>query len=309
MTESNNDKCTNPDSYAVAQARRVTWISFFVNAILGVAKILGGLFARSSALIADGVHSFSDFLSDIVVIVMVGLARKRPDADHQFGHGRFEALATILLSLLLIGVAIGILYDSVERIISVINGETLPRPGVVALIILLLSIVAKEWLFYITKRVGERIHSDSVVANAWHHRSDSWSSLATLIGVAGAMFLGEKWRVLDPVAALIVAVFIAVVGVKMARPALNELLGASLPESDLKTIKETLAKIPDIKSWHALRTFKSGNDIYIEVHIKVDPEINVLEAHKIATRAEHAIKRALKGHTVYVTTHIEPDLP
>lgn len=306
MTMKKNDTCTNPDSYAVAQARHVTWVGFFVNAVLGLAKILGGIFARSSALIADGVHSFSDFLSDIVVLVMVGMARKRPDADHQFGHGRFEALATILLSLLLIGVAVGIFYDSVVRIISVINGETLNRPGVLALVILILSIVAKEWLFHITKRVGERIHSDSIIANAWHHRSDSWSSIATLIGVAGAMFLGEKWRVLDPVAALIVAVFIAGVGVNMARPALNELLGASLPETDLKIIKDTLAKIPEIKSWHALRTFKSGNDAYIEVHIKVDPEINVLTAHNIATRAERAIKKAIQGRSVYVTTHIEP---
>lgn len=290
----------------VKVARHVTWVGFWINAALGVAKIVGGIVGRSSALIADGIHSFSDFLSDIIVIVMVGIARKRPDSGHQFGHGRYEALATTLLSAILIIVAGGIFYEGVVKTLNVIHGEELPRPGGITLIILLASILSKEWLFHYTKRAGERIHSDAVVANAWHHRSDAFSSIATLAGVAGAMFLGEQWRVLDPIAAMIVAVFIAVVGIRMAKPGLDELLGASLPDKEREAIEQALSQTPGVKAWHRLKTFKSGKDSFVEVHIKVDPDINVREAHNIATKAEKNVALSLGGKSIHVTTHIEP---
>lgn len=291
---------------AVRQARYVTWVGFWINALLGVAKVVGGIFGRSSALIADGIHSFSDFLSDIVVIIMVGVARKQPDKDHQFGHGRYEALATAILSLMLMAVAIGILIESIDRIILVCRGDVLPRPATIALIIIAISILSKEWLFHYTMRVGKRIHSDSVQANAWHHRSDAFSSVATLAGVAGAMFLGESWRVLDPVAALIVSVIIAVVSVKMLYPALGELLGRSLSPEECRKIEEAVGHTEGIRTWHRLRTFKSGNDAYVELHIKVDGDMNVRDAHRIATLAENNIRNALAGLEVHVTTHIEP---
>lgn len=291
---------------AVKEARHVTWVGFWINALLGVAKVVGGIFTRSSALVADGVHSFSDFFSDIIVIVMVGIARKAPDKEHQFGHGHYEALATILLSLVLIAVAGGIFYDGLERILSVIHGEELPKPGIAALIILIASIASKEWLYHYTRRVGERIKSEAVIANAWHHRSDSFSSIATLIGVAGAIFLGEPYRILDPIAAAVVAVFIFVVGVKMAKPALGELLGAALPEEDIDAIKKAIEETPGVKAWHHLRTFKSGVDSIVEVHIKVDPDMPIREAHAIATQTEHNIQTAMGGSTAHVNTHIEP---
>lgn len=291
----------------VKAARRVTWLGFWVNALLGVAKILGGIFGRSSALVADGIHSFSDFASDIIVLTMVSIARKRPDKVHQFGHGRFEALATILLSLILIIVGIGIFYEGITRTIGFFHGEEIPKPELITLIILIASIASKEWLFVITKRVGVRIHSEAVIANAWHHRSDSFSSIATLIGVAGAMFLGDRFRVLDPIAAMVVAIFIIGVGVKMAGPSLSELLGAALPADELKSIGEVLDKVEGVRSWHALRTFKSGNDAYIEVHLKMDPDLTVRDAHHIATIAEQRLKRDIKDMSVHVTTHIEPD--
>lgn len=302
--------CTANDSgaqCAVRSARRVTWIGFWVNAFLGVAKIIGGIFGRSSALVADGIHSFSDFASDIIVLTMVSIARKRPDKGHQFGHGRFEALATLLLALILLIVGVGIFYEGLMRVIAVANGERLPKPEMIALVILVVSIISKEWLFYITRRVGVRIHSEAVIANAWHHRSDSFSSLATLAGVAGAMFLGEKWRILDPIAAMVVALFIVWVAVKMAKPALSEMLGASLPVDELDAIGKTLDKVKGVHSWHALRTFKSGNDAFVEVHLKMDPQLTVSEAHRIATLAEHHIKNDFKDMSVHVTTHIEPD--
>lgn len=291
---------------AVRQARHVTWVGFWVNAVLGLAKVIGGIFGRSTALVADGIHSFSDFLSDIIVIIMVGVSHKRPDSDHQFGHGRYEALATILLALLLMGVSAGILIDSIQRIIFIYDGGVLPRPANTALIIIAISIVSKEWLFRYTRRVGKRIHSDAVIANAWHHRSDAFSSVTTFMGVAGAMFLGDNWRVLDPIAAIIVSIIIAAVAVKMTYPALGELLGRSLPEGDCIRIEKAVAGTEGVLAWHHLRTFKSGNDAYVEVHIKVDPEMNVRDAHQIATYTEERIKEALPEMSVHATTHIEP---
>lgn len=294
-----------PDE-AVKMARHVTWVGFWLNALLGIAKVVGGIFTRSSALVADGVHSFSDFFSDIIVIVMVGIARKAPDKDHNFGHGRYEALATILLSVVLMGVAAGILYDGISRIIDVARGEALPRPGIAALIIIVASIISKEWLYHYTRRIGEKIHSDAVIANAWHHRTDSLSSIATFVGVAGAIFLGAPWRILDPIAASVVAVFIFVVGIKLAKPALGELLGVALPQSEVGKIEEAITSTPEVKAFHHLRTFKSGADTYVEVHIKVNPDITLREAHRIATETEHNISALFKGAHVYVTTHVEP---
>lgn len=305
VSNTSHNKISGKD--AVRIARKVTWVGFTINAILGVAKIAGGIFGRSSALIADGIHSFSDFLSDIIVIVMVGISHKHPDNSHQFGHGRFETLATILLSLILLIVGGGIFYEGIDKVISVANGAVLPRPGFITIIILLASIGSKEWLYHYTRHAGEKIRSEAVVANAWHHRSDSFSSIATLIGVVGAMCLGEKWRVLDPIAAMVVAVFIVVVALKMAKPAIDEILGASLPKDIREEIERVIKETPGVDHWHCLRTFKSGNDAYIEVHLKVNPEMNVRDAHKIATHAEQRIMRSIPNMAVHVTTHIEPD--
>lgn len=294
---------------AVAVGQRVTWIGFWVNAFLGVAKVLGGIFSRSSALVADGIHSFSDFLSDIIVISMVGIAHKKPDKDYQFGHGRFEALATVLLSLILIIVAIGIFYEGIVNIIGFCNGQPIPRPGMLALWIILASIVSKEWLFHYTKRAGERIKSEAVIANAWHHRSDSLSSIATLIGVAGSRFLGEHWRILDPIAAIVVGLFIMVVSLKLAKPAIKEMLGVSLPKENKKAIINALKNTPGVKGWSSMRTFKSGYDGFVIVHIKVDPDITVREAHNIATNAEHNMRMAVTDLNIVAGTHIEPFQP
>lgn len=290
----------------MATARRVTWVGFWCNAVLGVAKVVGGIVGRSGALIADGIHSFSDFISDILVLVMVGIARRKPDERHEFGHGKYETLATILLSVVLFLVSFGIGAEAIEKIKAVAGGEVLPEPGMIALVICLASILVKEWLFHYTRRAGRKIHSEAVVANAWHHRSDAFSSVATLIGVAGAMFLGPHWRVLDPIAALIVALFIAILSVKLAMPAMNQLLGESLPEEQQVNIRRELTSTPGVITYHHLRTASSGADVIIDVHIKVDGNLTVNEAHKIATAAEDNIERLYPGVTVIVNTHIEP---
>lgn len=293
----------------VAVARHVTWVGFWWNAFLGVAKVLGGIFSRSSALVADGIHSFSDFFSDIIIIMMVGISRKKPDAKYQFGHGRFEALATLILSVVLILVALGILYEGIVNIIDFLKGGEIPRPGWVALGIILFSIVVKEWLYHYTRRAGERIKSEAVVANAWHHRSDSFSSLATLVGVGGSMFFGERWRILDPIAAIVVGIFIVVVGLQMAKPALGEMLGASLPKDKRRAIIHALKTTPGVRGYTAFRTFKSGFEGYVEVRIKVDADISVKEAHDIATAAEHNMSHAVTDLVIHASTHIEPYTP
>lgn len=294
---------------AVKIAHRVTWVGFWVNAFLGVIKVLGGIFSHSSALVADGIHSFSDFLSDIIVIMMVGIARKKPNKEYQFGHGRFEALATVLLSLILSIVAIGIFYEGIVNIIDFYHGKEIPRPGILALLIILISIISKEWLYHYTRRAGEKIHSEAVIANAWHHRSDSLSSLATLIGVGGAMFLGDNWRILDPIAAIVVGVFIVIVSVQLAKPAILEMLGASLPKEDKKAIIKALKNTEGVKGWSDLRTFKSGYDGFVIVHIKVDPDISVREAHDIASHCERNMRMSVKDLNIQAGTHIEPYQP
>lgn len=291
---------------AVHQARHVTWVGFWLNAVLAVAKVVGGIFGRSAALVADGIHSFSDFFSDIIVIVMVGIAHKRPDMRHQFGHGRYEALATVILSVILIAVAAAILIESIDRIILICRGAVVPKPATMALYIIAFSIISKEWLFHYTMRVGIRINSEAVKANAWHHRSDAFSSVATLIGVGGASFLGEKWRILDPFAAIVVSAIIAFVSVKMLMPAIGELLGRSLSHEECLSIEKAVSDTDGVKGWHCLRTFKSGNDAYVEIHIKIDGNMNVCDAHQIATAAERHICKALPHMSVHATTHIEP---
>lgn len=291
---------------AVRVARHVTWVGFWWNAVLGVAKVVGGVFGRSNALIADGIHSFSDFLSDIIVLVMVGISRRKPDAKYQYGHGKYETFATLLLSVVLLIVAVGIFCDGLHNVVAASRGEVLPRPGYIALILCLLSLAVKEWLYRYTRRAGERINSTAVVANAWHHRSDAFSSVATLFGVAGAMFLGDKGRLLDPMAAMIVAVVIVVVSVKMALPAIKELLEIALPADVEVRIRMAIISTPGVKAFHNLRTRRNGSSVIVETHIKVDPYISVITAHDIATAVEKNIAAVFDKDTSIVTTHIEP---
>ena len=187
---------------------RVTLVGFAVNLVLSLAKLAAGVFGRSGAMVADAVHSFSDLATDVVVIVFARISAKPRDDGHDYGHGKYETLATILISMALGVVGVGILVNSIGAVRSVLDGGVLPRPGLVALVAAVLSIAAKEILYRYTVREGRAIDSPSVVANAWHHRSDALSSLGTLVGIGCAYFLGDKWRIADPIAALIVAVFI-----------------------------------------------------------------------------------------------------
>lgn len=285
--------------------RHVTWVGFWVNAVLMVIKIAIGYYGHSDALVADGVHSLSDFATDLIVLVFVSIAYKGADSRHPYGHGKFETFASLLIALILLAVAVGIGISGVKTISAAMGGEILPRPDLWTLIVALISIGGKEYLFRYTIHVGKRIDSGALIANALHHRSDAISSIATLVGVSASYFLGEHWRILDPIASILIAVFIALSAVKIALPSINELLEKSLPPDKVMLAEQIIASVPGVKTFHRLRTRRNGHSSIIDCHIKVDPEINVAEGHEIATSVEKALRRDF-GDDIITNIHVEP---
>lgn len=290
------------------KAARVTWVGFFTNLILSAAKIVAGVVGRSSAMVADGIHSLSDFVTDFIVIIFIKISAKNEDSDHPYGHGKFETFATMLISFALFIVAIGIFYSGSVKIYEVLNGRTIERPTYLALIMAAVSIVVKEGLYWYTIIIGRKIDSPAVIANGWHHRSDAFSSIGTLIGISGAMFLGERWRILDPITSVIVGIFIIGVAYKLARPSIQELLEMSLPQEIEQNIEQKIQATPGVITFHHLRTRKNGNAFIIDMHIKVDARSSIVEAHDIATHVENNLKAAFGKHT-QVNVHIEPYQP
>lgn len=293
------------DRQVVRTARHVTWVGFWVNAALGMLKVLAGIFGRSTAMVADGVHSFSDFITDIIVIVFVGISRRKADATYQYGHGKYETMATLMVAVILGVVGVLFMVDGAEKIYDAASGRPLPSPTWLALTMAVASIAAKEWLYRYTRRAGERIHSAVVVANAWHHRSDALSSLATLAGIAGAMALGDRWHILDPIAAMVVSVFIIIVAVRIGRPAVLELLEVSLPRETVEGMFRVLGNTPGVEAFHHFASRRNGNMMIVDFHIKVDPQISVYDAHAIATEVESRLRGAY-GNDMLVNIHIEP---
>ncbi|MDE6768712.1 MAG: cation diffusion facilitator family transporter [Muribaculaceae bacterium] len=284
---------------------KVTLIGTVVNAVLIALKFLAGVFGRSSAMIADAVHSLTDFVTDVIVLVFVHLSGKPRDKSHEYGHGKFETFATLLIGVLLVGAGIGLMVNGIKLVIASLNGEALPEPNWIALSVAIISIVVKEILYRYTAKVGKQVRSEAVVANAWHHRSDAISSLGTLVGIAGAMFFGVKWRILDPLAAVVVSLFIIKSGWDIIKPSTAELLEASLPDEEVKEISELIRSVPGVRDFHNLRTRKVGNEIAVDVHIKLDGGITLVEAHNIATKVEQAI-RSRFGQGSMINVHMEP---
>ena len=291
-------------SEEIRLGRHVTWVGFWTNAVLSVMKILAGLFGRSSAMIADGVHSASDLLTDIAVLIVIGVSRKKADSSHTYGHGKIETFVTFIISLLLAVVGIGILIDGVERGIEFFKGGIILQPTWIALTMAFLSILTKEWLFRYTRSTARKIASSAMEANAWHHRSDAFSSIATLAGVAGAMFLGPKWRFLDPLAAVVVSALIIAMACNMAKTSIKELLEASLPKEQSDRIRNIIETTPGVKDFHHLRSRSNGNTKIIDFHIKIDPDISLNEAHDIASEVENRIKHEFSPAVVNI--HMEP---
>ena len=288
------------------EIRKVTLWGAVVNITLTIAKFLAGVFGRSAAMVADGVHSLSDLMTDAIVLIFTHISSKGKDRDHSFGHGKFETMATLIISVILIVVGAKLMEGGIRSIVDVANGKDLQKPGYIALIAAVVSIILKELLYQWTAKVGRNTNSPAVTANAWHHRSDALSSIGSLIGIGGAIILGQKWTILDPVASCGISIAIIVVAVKMAIPSLNELLEASLPEAIENEIIATASSVKGVKDIHNLKTRRNGISAIIDAHIVVDPSISITEAHDIATEVEDALSRKF-GNETQVSIHIEPD--
>ena len=287
------------------QIYRVTLLGMFVNILLFAFKLVAGIVGRSGAMVADAIHSASDFATDIAVLAFVRISAKPRDDDHKWGHGKYETLASLIIGVALFGVGAEILIDSGLKIKAVTSGEVLPRPGVIAIVAAAVSIVVKEALYRWTVRVGRKVESPSVVANAWHHRSDALSSVGTLLGIGAAYFLGEKWRIADPIAAIVVAALIINVSIDLCRTALAELLEKSLPSAVEEEILQIISATPNVHKPHNLRTRRIGANIAIEVHIRVEGLMTVYDSHEISKDIERALRERYGEHTA-VAIHIEP---
>lgn len=290
------------------EAKKVTWVGFIINAVLTAVKILAGIIGNSNAMLADGIHSLTDFFTDIVVLVGFKFTDKPADDKHNFGHGKYETFATLIIGLTLLFAGFNIMKTGTVNIYAVlIKGEMLAKPGVIAIIAALLSIAFKEGLYRYTKNVGEKIKSPAVVANGWHHRSDAFSSVGTLIGISFAYFLAAKWTIFDPIAAIVVSVFIIKVAFEIMTPAVNELLEVSLNQEELDYIIELVHQNKEIQSYHHLRTRRVGSNVAIEAHLLFDPSSTLVEAHDVSEKIEKQLKQYF-GKSSIVTFHLEPQM-
>lgn len=287
------------------QIYRVTLLGMFVNMALFLFKLVAGIVGRSGAMVADAVHSASDFATDIVVLTFVRISAKPRDKDHAWGHGKYETFASLIIGTTLFVVGFDILKESIEKIVAFINGEEIPRPGVIAIVAAAVSIAAKELLFRYTSRVGRKLESQSVVANAWHHRSDALSSIGALLGISAAYFLGEKWRIADPIAAIVVAALLAKVAYTLCRRAVEELLEKSLPRTVEEEIINIISSTPRVYKPHNLRTRRIGANVAIEVHIRVEGSMTVNESHDISRDIEERLRKHFGSETA-IAIHIEP---
>lgn len=284
---------------------RVTIWGGIINVVLLVVKFAAGIFGHSAAMIADAVHSLTDFATDVVVLVFVHLGNKPADRDHDYGHGKYETLATAIIGTSLLAVGVLIFCSGAGKTWRVIQGEMLPSPGKVALVAAVASIVLKEWAYRFTVKVGKRCQSEAVVANAWHHRSDALSSVGTMIGIGGAILLGNRWTVLDPLASIVVSVFIVRAAWQLMMESMKELTEASLSDEDEAVIMHIAASEPGVSEVHNLRTRRVGNRIAIEMHARMLGSTPLVEAHLHATAIEHRLKEHF-GPDTLVSIHLEP---
>ena len=284
---------------------RITLAGSIVNVVLLVFKFAAGILGHSAAMIADAIHSLSDFLTDIIVIVFVRLSSKPADRDHDYGHGKYETLATSVIGLALAVVAVLIGWDGIEKIADALQGNRLESPGIIALWAALLSIVLKEWIFRATRKVADEVKSKALEANAWHHRSDALSSVGTAIGIGGAVMLGDGWAILDPIAAIVVCVLIIVTAFRIIRQASGELLEESLPKETEDRIEQIVYQDTLVSDIHKLHTRRIGNIIAIEMHLRMPAGITLAESHVHATAIEQSLKTEF-GKGTHIMLHIEP---
>ena len=285
---------------------RVTLTGSVVNLLLVGLKAVAGLVGHSSAMISDAVHSLSDFVTDIVVLVFVRVSARPQDEDHDYGHGKYETLATLFIGLALAAAAVGIVVSGAGKLARWLQGEDLPAPGKVALWAALGSIVAKELLFQYTRIKGKHLDSKALEANAWHHRSDALSSVGTAIGIGGAILLGSRWTVLDPLASIVVGAMLVKVAWDLLGPSFGELTDSSLPADMEQEMLDIIRGVPGVEDPHNLRTRRIGNRIAAEVHIRLDGALPLSEAHEKASEVERRFKDRF-GVQSHIIVHMEPN--
>ena len=268
-------------------------------------KFVAGVLGHSSAMIADAVHSLSDFITDVIVIIFVWISAIPKDKSHDYGHGKYETLAMTIIGLALLAVAIGIVYDGAEKIIAWAGGKQLEAPGMLALWAALISIATKEVVYRYTMTKSVQLNSQALRANAWHHRSDALSSIGTAVGIGGAIFLGQRWTVLDPMASVIVGLFIVKVAIVLLRDAIGDLTEQSLPEDIEEEILQLAASVPGVVEPHDLHTRRIGSHYAIELHILMNGDITLKEAHDKASEVEEVLKKKY-GEETHISVHVEP---
>jgi cation diffusion facilitator family transporter len=279
---------------------RVTYWGVLVNVLLSAAKLIGGIIGQSQALIADGLHSLSDLASDAMVLVAAHHAGEEADEEHPYGHARFETIATVALATLLGAVGIGIAYDAIARLIT---DQVVAIPALFTLWIAAISILSKEALYHFTRIVGNRIHSQLLLANAWHHRSDAVSSIVVFIGIAGTRFNMPK---LDAYAAIIVAIMIIKIGVELGYNSIQELADKGLDPEMIDKIRNVILAHEDVRHLHMLRTRRMGQSALVDVHIEVAPKLSVSEGHHISEKVEKSLIDRIEAIND-VTVHIDPE--
>ena len=289
----------------VQRITRITVFGTIVNTLLLAFKFLAGILGGSAAMLADAVHSLSDFLTDIVVLVFVKISNRPADRKRSYGYGKYETLATLCIGIALLAVGIGIAVDGVEKIIQVCNGETLAQPGWIAFWAAIASIALKELTYWLTIRVAKQVDSEALRANAWHHRSDALSSIGTGLGIGGAILLGQKWTILDPIAALVVSVFIMLTALRLTYGALGESLEQSLPEENENEIRAIVAADKELSELHHLCTRRLGNRVAIEMHLRMPGNTPLTIAHKHASAIEQQLKQRF-GDQTHINIHLEP---
>ena len=284
---------------------KVTMVGGMVNVILLLFKFVAGIVGHSAAMVADAVHSLSDFVTDVIVIIFVHISGKPKDKSHDYGHGKYETLAMTIIGAALLAVAIGIVYGGVTKIIDWVGGEQLEAPGMLALWAALLSVVLKEGVYHYSMVKARELQSQAVEANAWHHRSDALSSVGTAIGIGGAIFLGQRWTVLDPVASVIVGLFIIKVAIFLLRDGIGDLMEQSLPDEVEAEILQLAGSVEGVCEPHDLCTRRIGNHYAIELHILMDGHITLCEAHDKASEVEDLLRQHY-GNETHISVHVEP---
>ena len=284
---------------------KVTLVGSAGNVALLAFKFAAGVLGHSSAMIADAIHSLSDFITDVVLLAFVHMSAKPQDEDHDYGHGKYETFATLIIGLAIMAAATGIIISGVDKLVDWVGGRQLAAPGWLALAAALLSIVVKEVMYRYTVRRGKALDSPALEANAWHHRSDALSSIGAAVGIGGAILLGNRWTVLDPLASVVVGLMLLKVAIGLLRSSVGELTEHSLSSEVEKEIEDIICSYPDVSDPHNLRTRRIGNRFAIEVHVRMDGNSTLTAAHNRATAIEQRIRQRF-GKQTHISIHMEP---